>query len=157
MKKWISWLVLIVMLGIVPLGSWYYLKQGLDYRKNALEELKPKSSVEWMGEAASPFAGKTTLWVLDSSAAEDVLPPVIDQFSDAYTFQLAGHWNGEGVVYIPDSLLNIYAKSGAVFALVDTAKQIRNYYSGDTAELRKMVEHLAVLLPNVKDKDIKMK
>lgn len=145
------------MLGIVPLGSWYYLKKGLDYRKGALEDLKPKGVIQMSDNDLHTFKGKTTLWVLDFDKAKESLPPIVDQFSDAYTFQLAGNFTEYKNTYTPDSLIQVYNTDQAVFALVDTAQQIRNFYSAEKEELRMMVEHLAIILPNAKDKDIKMK
>jgi hypothetical protein len=38
---WLQIAALLLLLVILPLGSWYYLQTGLDYRLQAREELKP--------------------------------------------------------------------------------------------------------------------
>ena len=40
--KYLVGAVVFIMLFVLPLGSWYYLQSGLDYRKDALKELEPK-------------------------------------------------------------------------------------------------------------------
>lgn len=158
MKKLVSWIVLIAMLGVLPLGSWFYLKQGLDYRKAALEELRSKQTIEGNNFMSLAMQGKTTLWVLDSSKAQKALIPIKEQFKDAYTFQIAGSWVENDVIYIPSHVKDsIITNREYVYALVDTSMHIRNFYTANDQQLKTMVEHLAIILPNAKDKDIKMK
>lgn len=158
MKKLISWIALVVMLGVLPVGSWYYLKQGLDYRKGALQELLPKQTLDGNDTILAVFKGKTTLWVLDSAKAQTALSPIKEQFKDAYTYQMAGSWKEHGMIYIPHLVKDsTISNRDYVFALVDTSMHIRNYYTANEQDLKTMVEHLAIILPNAKDKDIKMK
>ena len=44
-KKIIQTIILLLMLAGLPLGSWFYLQRGLDYRLSALEELKDYGEV----------------------------------------------------------------------------------------------------------------
>ncbi|MBK6785648.1 MAG: hypothetical protein IPG79_19310 [Saprospiraceae bacterium] len=94
MRKLISWIAVGILLIFVPLGSWFYLKQGLDYRKNALEELKPKDNLDSIPDSLNVFKYKTTLLVLKEN--EKILSScdlIYDQFKDAFTFQIVGNIN----------------------------------------------------------------
>ena len=46
MKKYILALAIVILLIVLPLGSWYYLNSGLDYRKQSLVELAVKVKVD---------------------------------------------------------------------------------------------------------------
>lgn len=157
MKKLITWIVTGSLIVIVPFGSWYYLKQGLDYRKGALEVLKPKSSLPVIPDSLNVFKGKTTLLVLDSMEADTITKPIYEQFKDAYTFLLAGNGQADFVLPVDSSVLESIRDGKNSFAIIDTAGQIRNFYTRDVSQLKLMVEHLAIVLPRAKDKDIKMK
>ncbi|MBK8622400.1 MAG: hypothetical protein IPN79_11720 [Saprospiraceae bacterium] len=157
MKKLITWIVTGSLIVIVPFGSWYYLKQGLDYRKNALEALKPKRSLPEIPDSLNIFKGKTTLLVLDTTEADTITEPIYEQFKDAYTFSLAGNGQADFVLPLQKSILELLKNGDKSFAIIDTAGQIRNYYTREVSQLKLMVEHLAIVLPRAKDKDIKMK
>jgi hypothetical protein len=157
MRKLISWIVLIALLFIIPFGSWYYLKQGLDYRKTALEDLVTKGLLPEMPDSINVFRGKTTLLVFESTNDNDILQPIFAQFKDAYTFQMAGISGNHLLIEVDSSVLDNLKLSGKTFALIDTAGNIRNYYTTDREQLKSMVEHLAVILPQPKEKDVKMK
>lgn len=157
MRNIISLIVLGALLVIVPLGSWYYLQQGLDYRKNALEVLKPKVYLPQIPDSLNIFKGKTTLLFFDYPKVAGILPPVVEQFKDAFTFQMAGSKNEAGYTKVPGFVMDSLRLEGKYFALVDTSGAVRNYYSTDVKELKDMVEHLAIVLPQPKEKDIKIK
>ncbi|NNE28253.1 MAG: hypothetical protein HKN16_01365 [Saprospiraceae bacterium] len=44
-KNWIQGTLLIFILGILPLGSWFYMNKGFKYQKGAMEELKDYGSL----------------------------------------------------------------------------------------------------------------
>ena len=41
LKKTLQFLALFLLLVVLPAGSWYYLSRGMDYRRTAIQELKP--------------------------------------------------------------------------------------------------------------------
>ena len=157
--KILSWIVLFALVVIVPFGSWYYLRQGLDYRKDALKQLAVKSKLDSTAYTDSLFSGKTTLVVLRSNKdVEAALKPIIDQFKDAYTFQVVADSALQTDILTSDVPLDsLFRSHNHSFALVDTAGNIRNYYGQTRTDLKDLVEHLAVLLPNPKEPDIKLK
>ncbi|MBK8817630.1 MAG: hypothetical protein IPN49_00520 [Saprospiraceae bacterium] len=158
MRKLISWIAVGILLIFVPLGSWFYLKQGLDYRKNALEELKPKDNLDSIPDSLNVFKYKTTLLVLKEN--EKILNScdlIYDQFKDAFTFQIVGNINKPYAIPFSHKILSSLKGGNASFAIIDTSLQIRNLYSTETKDLKKMVEHLAIVIPRIKEKDIKTK
>lgn len=159
LMKILSWIVLFALVVIVPFGSWYYLRQGLDYRKDALKNLEIKSKLDSTGSMDSLFLGKTTLIVLKKNAeVRKALMPIIDQFNDAYTFQVVSDSAVHAEVMITELSSNeLLANKKYAFILVDTSGYIRNYYGQSREDLKNLVEHLAVLLPNPKEPDIKLK
>jgi len=58
-RKLLPLLALTAMLILAPLGSWVYLKLGIDYRKEYIEELKPK--------VLDPIIGQTLHSILRDS------------------------------------------------------------------------------------------
>jgi len=157
--KILSWIVLFALVVIVPFGSWYYLRQGLDYRKDALKQLEVKAKLDSTGYTDSIFSGKTTLVVLRiNEETEAALVPIIDQFKDAYTFQVIADSSVQSnIIAASVPLDSLFIRQNHSFALVDTSGNIRNYYGQTMEDLKNLVEHLAVLLPNPKEPDIKLK
>lgn len=161
LMKYIVAAAIAMLVIVIPFGSWYYLQTGLNYRKAALRSLEPKGSVGKFWDSNS-FLGHTSLVYFPKG--EDLskeLDIILDQYQDAHTFQLV-EVNPEQVWYSDKSikLTKINASdqmNTASFALVDTAGNIRNYYSHSKEDLRQLVEHLAVILPMAKPKDIRMK
>nr|MBP6568352.1 hypothetical protein [Saprospiraceae bacterium] len=89
MGKLLSWIVLGLFLVVVPFISWYYLKEGLDYRKQALSELKVKDSIQVDLDSLLILKGNTTLLVLQSGKeVTDLLPPIQEQFKNTQNFQI---------------------------------------------------------------------
>ena len=155
MGKLLSWIVLGLFLVVVPFISWYYLKEGLDYRKQALSELKVKDL-----DSLLILKGNTTLLVLQSGKeVTDLLPPIQEQFKNTQNFQIVSFDQTSGFDYLPIGYLSqLKSKySNESFMLIDTSLRIRNTYKHDMDAVRKMIEHIAIVIPRVKESDIKMK
>jgi len=161
MRYFVSALVF-SLLFIVPAGSWYYLQSGLNYRKAALKELEPKMKFESSIIGDEKIKSKTTLLQLKSVDSE-VMPRVFDQYGKSQTYQmfsldtpteLAPNWK-----QIPVTQAGIISNQfdGAGFVLVDTSMMVRNTYAADMEGVRKMIEHTSIILPRVREIDIKMK
>lgn len=160
MGRLISWVVLGLFIVVVPLISWYYLKQGLDYRKNALHELLPKDSISQSLDTLGILKGKTTIIVLGEKAGvATLLQPIREQFKNAESFNVVSYYPIDGCIQLPEKYLEpLYTKYHQhSFVLIDTSMRIRNFYSDDMSDVRKMIEHIAIVLPRVKESDIKMK
>ncbi len=160
MSKLLSWIVLGLFVVVVPFGSWYYLKQGLNYRKAAIAELKVKDSISVDVDTLRLLKGKTTVLVLGSGQQiNDHLDQLNDQFKNTIGFQILSYDMASVFTKIPkDYFLEKQQKySGSDYILIDTSSRIRNVYIDDVEGIKKMIEHLAIVIPRQKEADINMK
>lgn len=154
MGKQISWIALFLLLVVVPFGSWFYLSKGLNFRKHSLSEIVPKDSLSIELDTSEIFRGKTSLVVLThDDNTKEITSSVYTQFKNTVGFQL---------VYV-DTLQNEALKtqftkySGKAFVVIDEKMRVRNSYHNDLESIRKMVEHIAIIIPRPKETDIQMK
>lgn len=197
-------LALLLFLVVLPFGSWYYLKNGMDYRVATMGELKKYgktpslSYITYAGQRLddSVFVNKILIAsILDFSNSsmlenfgktleklhqqfderKDVLfllhvadtsttQPIVDAFAENYklkdmeqcffmkmpanitTTTIEQHF------YLPHDNAFPY------FALTDTKGEVRHYYDvRKIEEVRKLVEHTALLLPLEKTREITLK
>ncbi len=154
--------VVFILIAIVPFGSWYYLQTGLNYRKDALIELEPKGLFSADGFDNSILKSKTTLFQL-KEVDEDVLPDIFEQYNKSATYQVVAidspaepqsKWK-----IISSELANAISSKydNAGFILVDTSMMVRNSYAADMDGVRRMIEHTSIVLPRIKEMDIKLK
>lgn len=166
--KIIKILALFLLLVVCPLGSWYYLQTGLDFRKDLAEKLEVKDhvSVFVSEENRDIFLKKTSLVVLPQADVKKAeLLSIFDQFKKGYTFQLINtqsafanaeesqerNWKNEEIQFVDSRLL------GKSFMIVDTASNVRNYYASTTDDLKELVRQLAVTIPSKPTRDIVLK
>lgn len=161
MSKLISWVVLGIFVVIVPLGSWYYLHQGLQYRKNALHQLKVKDSLDLSDSSNYFLKGKTSLIVLrnpDGLIGEH-LSKIESQYGESYSFQICTVSADTGRIGLNQDFVNDLSArfAGKDYVLIDASGKVRNVYSDTPEDLPLLVEHLAIILPRPVEPDIKMK
>lgn len=159
MGKLVSWVAVILLLVVVPLGSWYYLNQGLNYRKTALSELHPKDSISLHQDTLNLLKDRTTLVVLDKNNTSSIIDAVGDQFKNAQGFQVLHYDSTSTSDVIPFHYSNGFfdTKQGYAFVLIDQDLKIRNFYKGDMVSVKRMIEHIAMVIPRPKEADIKQK
>jgi hypothetical protein len=141
----------------LPLGSWYYLRIGLDYRLDRLEKLQPKGVL-----TSDHFELGWVHVIAPTSATITRLDPIKDYFStnpklkfkiiDDLEFQaneaFALVWQAAGK---SSSIMN------GVF-LTDTSNQIIGAYQiDDEGELAELSEDIAFILPPEPERDFEFK
>jgi len=160
MRKFTVAVVLLIVLVGLPIGSWYYLQTGFNYRKEALEYLKPKGEIT-IEDQSLELKNYTTLIQLNEDH-EELLKKVYDQYSSSNTFQLfstidpienRSNWKELS----ESSLSSLKMEHESDFLLIDTEGQLRGEYIADKAGIKTMIEHISIVLPRVKEKDIKIK
>ncbi|MCB0659984.1 MAG: hypothetical protein KDC04_03550 [Saprospiraceae bacterium] len=153
----IAIIVLAALTIVVPLGSWYYLKMGHDYRKEALKQLLPKDSIDYTFDSLGIFKGKVTVFT-GADTDTSIQRKINDQFGNSPFFQMYS-CNKLQSEFASDNVfrkkLDAYCLKD--FVLVDTSLRIRNTYQSDLESLKTLVAHIAILLPQKKELDIKMK
>jgi hypothetical protein len=153
MGKLVSWIVLGLFIVVVPYGSWYYLKSGANYRRQAIKELAIKDSLSVQQDTLGLLVGKTTLFIPKGQLVDPkILTDLREQFGQSPSFQIMK----------ADSLSGLYSEGTYAkylsnkILLIDTKLHIRNMYGSSVDDIKKLVEHTAIVLPRVKEIDIKM-
>lgn len=162
MRKSYQIIAVLALLFILPLGSYLYLKRGYNFRLEALNELKPKENIK-NHPSFSKLMEKDNIYLLynaDDEVAASWIGPVYDEFSHRSIFNVIGYTSDS---VPPTSVSNQYTYIASKYpfaesiALVDTASDIRNYYTYDSTSFKKLVQHIPIVLPRKKEEDIKMK
>ena len=151
--KYLKSLVLFAILVLFPLFSWYYLRGGINYRKQALQELQNKTSLpsEVQSIYAPTMEDQITLFNLGGSASSVL--KLNEQFGKVPEFR------NIDLTQTSDSLANIVRQSlGAyqnqAYLLVDDSMRLRRTYVENDEDLKLLVKHIATLLPfDIKKKD----
>jgi hypothetical protein len=200
-------LVLLLFLLGLPLGSWYYLKRGFEYRLAALSELSERGRLpDFQGmtiEGAPVDVGALSGNVVVAGIAPTGDEALLREYSDHLTMlrkQFSSHNDLLFLIHLADTSAQALAalreamsakelrdaervrfvshsdppaallgesgyglpappggdwSRGAQLLLADTSGIIRNYYDISLLEdRRKLVEHLAIVLPRKKDRDL---
>jgi len=197
----IATLILLLVLVVLPLGSWYYLNNGLNYRLTTMGELKEFGKLS--GLTYPTFAGKnvqdadlqgkvTVANVINlqdeqlSNTFGNVLEKLHDQFDERQDVLFLIHVTDTSKInmevfatryklddyaqcqFIPtDAAMlqhlqpNYYISADSLqthFTLVDTKSMVRKHYDvRDEAQVKRLVEHIALLLPLRKKEEITLK
>ncbi len=160
MSKIYTWVVVGLFLVLVPLGSWYYLNQGLQYRKQLLKEMEIKSTLNTLSDSSNLLLGNANLVVLDNTKPTlDIVNNLNEQFQKSNRFKIIFKDSVGTYPYLPENYMadEWQNLSGSTFVLLDTMMNVRNTYSNSMEEIKKMVEHISIIIPRQKDPDIKMK
>lgn len=201
----IQYLAIFLILVVLPAGSWFYLRSGLDYRIKAMESLKDYGKIpsfEWHTLSGEPLGhqdlhGKLVLAQFVSLGNEELktafgrqLGKLHEQFderpdllfltflTDADTsaawqsFASAHELNDPSQVYFlatDPAVLDLVAREGfrlpltpeqslaesPYFVFADTSLTMRHYYDvHNDADIRQLVAHIAMLLPQIKEREL---
>lgn len=178
---------LVLLLFLLPFVSWYYLQQGLNWRKDAQSIMNGKipfpegtwRDVKGKSWSTDILENKVTLITIQpctSGQADSTLTLFYNQFKETQKANfimidsclnpvvqidsLRSNWY---VFQCSDSisLCNDILKtwpSGKTHALIDKRKIIRSYYaSGTEDEKRILLEHMALLLPRDRSEKVELK
>jgi hypothetical protein len=187
----VATLILLFLLVILPFGSWYYLKDGLDYRVTTMGELKKYGTLPEFtyptfvntSIAAADLKDKVVVAnVLDlqdeqwSRTFGSILEKLHDQFNErkdvlflihvtdtsktnvdnfAKQYQLDDYAQCYFIPTDPSALAAVQSNYHLAvdslysnFTLIDTKQMVRKHYNAqDEAQVKRLVEHMALLLP----------
>jgi hypothetical protein len=177
LKKTISTLFLMLMLIGLPFGSYYYLKQGLTYRKQIMKDLESKvpfkDSLFTISRSEISFKGKCTLINVSNESAEE-MKNIYMQFKEAKGFHLIGQsdpsnfralfkkQNEEIDKIISQSYSNLDSTSihkikiafpSKSFAIIDSLGNVRRTYANTVEDKKLMISHISALLPYYNDRN----
>lgn len=158
--KSITKLALVALIVGFPLASWYYLTIGLNYRKQALADLKPKGEWAMDGVDALDIADMVSV-VFSGVELRDDMQLVQDQYELNPLFQIVelaqdttGNYPWKKVLYNDQSMNDSISQT---IYLIDQKRQLRRSYETDRKGISQLVAHIAVVLPRDPELDIKMK
>jgi hypothetical protein len=158
------------MLGVLPAGSYLYLKKGYDFRKQIISDLSKKDPFKTLIVAKDSmkinFKGKCTVIALKENKTNE---QIYNQFKDAKGFQMltiqdqqldkkypanSASENKQNHYYELDStsidrLLHDYKSD---FVLLDSLGNVRRTYLNEKEEMKKLVLHISALLPYYDEK-----
>lgn len=160
MDKIYSWVVLGLFLVLVPLGSWYYLNQGLQYRKELIKEIQIKTEIAKDSDSLQLLYGSSNLVVLQKS--KDILEIVNqlnEQFKNSPRFNIVFKDSVDGYPFLPIGYMsNEWNElNSGTFILLDTLMNVRNTYTAESDQIKKLVEHITMVIPRQIEPDIKVK
>ena len=150
-------LAIVLVIFVLPAGSWYYLQSGYDYRLGALQELEPKGQFGKLSlEENTPdlLENKVTLLCLcEDVVGEDL--STLDQIEEKYDsrgFQLIK------LTELNDEYRNLKSKYNPhKLILIDKDREHRRSYSFKDDEIKELVKHIAIVIPLPSRKKIKLK
>ncbi len=160
-QKRISILALFAILVLFPAISWYYLQTGLNYRKEALKDLATKGSFNHT-KLGNILRGKTT-YIIAKDMVGKKIAKIYNQYKKVPGFQMISRdipqIKSDRWLHLSDEDKAILDEQyGKDMYLVDTMAVLRNYYDFSEDNLRRSIEHIAIILPRpTKDDEFKVK
>ena len=175
--KYLRSIIIIVLLFGLPLGSWYFLKHGFNWRKSKIEQLQAKENllndIKWDNKQKdvlrSILHNKTTVIDLDNDQ-DDKERIIMDQYRKARGFQWLNIDSNEQMsaldnthrkeyLFFTDNESFIKTKlNNARYALLDTGMYVRQTYPDNSElSLSQLVEDISLILPRPKEKDISIR
>lgn len=165
--KYFKSVLLFSLLCLVPLGSWYYLKKGLDFRKEALVKLSGDTSIYDLCKSAEVYKGETVLLarVTNTPNYQENLSKLMSEFDNVPNFKcliIKDTFENSLKQNFSDQFRFQSHKEACNYAyadlsLIDTAGVIRRTYTADDKGFIEVIEHLAIILPSPEERDIKIK
>lgn len=169
--KHLKTIAILLLLFGVPLGSWYYLNLGYNYRLASLVELTPKDSISNPDFIAKFDSSINYKDVFDNKMTcvywgdnTDFVDKYVSQYKDISAFQMLYFGDKQDKLDVHKLSGDLICQSeqppnypNAKFILIDDKGYIRNYYKDDQSSLVKLIEHTAIVIPRKQSKDIKLK
>ncbi len=125
-----------------------------------LRELEVKAQIDAASDSLNLLKGNANLIVLsNSSSIIGIVDQLNEQFANSPKFKIIFKDSVDGYAYLPVGYLSKEWENmaGSSFVLLDTMMNVKNTYSDDPVQIKKLVEHISVVIPRQKEADIKIK
>lgn len=170
MKKLRQIIALILLLGVVPGITWFFLKGGLDYRLNAMEELKTDARINLPDQFKLIDSNAVVLIAVEfnNKEVEDILLAVRKHYMDADSQlvicnigikdQIDEKPQSNIINFSSPVLINELrlVDAHADMYLLNQKGELRySYKSAEKEDLAKLIKHIAFVLPPREKKEIK--
>ena len=166
LTPYIMALAVVLILIVAPLGSFFFLRSGIEYRIESLEQLEPKnidSQLDGVIRLKAPFNGNARLIHIPGAEIERELMALnrLDgQIVDRQRFEIISLTNApddedeSGVKFVPS---NHHVTFDQQFVLIDTSDVVRGVYAYREGIEKEIIRHLSVVIPVPKKKSIHLK
>jgi hypothetical protein len=166
MMKYIAGAAVVLMLIGAPMGSYFYLKNGLKYRLESQEQLQAKQVSTTISQHIETVRTPKTAALIhtahDNRAADiELLKQVDERIVDRDHFEIISMFapfsseRKMDIRFIADTVL--FAGYDQRFVLVDSAGVVRNTYTADDDISKELIRHLSVVIPLPKHRDIRLR
>lgn len=168
--KYFYGILIVIVLFVLPIGSYLYLQAGYKYRLGALDELKAKEPLSdcLIGSLPETIASKVVVIGIISEENDTVITSNLKQIAEQYEireeFAVAAATKGDSLLLTPIEWPGIRISldcpsivDSVTYVLMDSKGLIRGVYGGHAESVKKLVEHTAILLPLPKRKTITLK
>ncbi len=163
-------LAVTALIVVFPALSWYYLKTGLEFRKEAQTAMEPKGDLNSLISSRAftteydlkkTCEGQTTIIISRKDESNDkTIQKLYDQFDDAYNFQLV-LLNEKELTPLPEfdqsnfHVVPSTIEKGGEIALLDNQGRIRSFHNFEKEAVQDLVTYTALVLPKKPGRDIK--
>jgi hypothetical protein len=150
-KKIIAPLVILLLCVIFPFVSWYYIKQGFNYRKQVLDELADKIELDTSSiDSIDNWLIKDKVVIINLHGDTSTVAKLDNQFKSVKDFvMLSTSEFGAPILSHKSHQYFEQVAEGKKYLLIDNGGLIRYKYNEDPEELKLMVKHIATLIPFV--------
>ncbi len=157
-KKIWQTLVLLALLVGFPLISWLYLRDGINFRIQTIQDLHPKTQI------ADFYSGsdstQLSIWYPEREGMQEKIDLIQRHFQDRDDLIFQSFDRNLNFPSAFDSLEAVLHRGGELdevsqyLFLIDSLGAVRSYYRWDQADdLSRLVEHIAFLLPPEPERD----
>ncbi|HOY15130.1 MAG TPA: hypothetical protein PLY70_18415 [Saprospiraceae bacterium] len=150
MKK-IGVFVVFAMLVGFPAISWYYLRGGVNYRKEAFAEMESKGPFDTSGLNKSLLDKiQNHVTIVDLNGSNETAKELLSQFDKVDEFLFLSNHQVDSLKLAPEALEAYKKTYGNVdYVLVDLEGNVRSTYKDTSKDHKLLVKHVAILLPFV--------
>ena len=158
-------LAVVLILIVAPIGSFLFLKNGIEYRIESLEQLEPKtisSQLDGVIQLRAPFKGNARLIHIPGDMADNELELLLkmdDKIVDRERFEIISlmdepqDLDSHRVEFIPSNHIVSFKEQ---FVLIDTSNVVRGAYMYREDLDKELIRHLSVVIPMPTKKSIKL-
>lgn len=151
-KIWPLLFLMTVLVGF-PALSWYYLRGGIDYRKEVLKELSNKVSFDQLAvlDSVNVATAKGKILLMDIHGEKGLSQKIFNQFksSSQYFYMLSTNGIGHDTI----STIQHEQFEGVVdtfdYLLIDGDNNLRYKYTSSDSDIKLLIKHIATLIPFV--------
>ena len=163
--KYLTATAVAIVLVIAPLGSYFYLKSGFDYRVKYIEELEEKPMDAVLLDSLNQYFAtpKVRLIHIPGKKPKEELEllrqidrRMVDKtYFETITFSNVPTGRNGDIIYI--GTRSWIQNLDYTFYLTDTSGTVRNFYKMSPDLSKTLIKHLAVLIPMPKKRQIILK